>query len=198
MKSKRIGIISGSFDPIHSGHINFALQALKEAKLDNVYFIVERRPKYSEVSEHYAHRLAMVKQAILPHPKFKIEELDDLSLNCFSSLTKLKYKFKHQQLIFLFGSDKAKYLPTWPKIERLLKHELVIGLRKSEKINKTLKQLNQPKVTIVDCHDGDITSSAIQRTAYNHIKLKGLLSSVEHYINQNWLYVRFIGDSDLS
>ena len=41
----RIGIYAGTFDPVHAGHVAFALQSLEAAKLDRVYFLPERRPR---------------------------------------------------------------------------------------------------------------------------------------------------------
>src|ERR1035438_181672 len=92
-RPKRIGIYSGTFNPIHTGHITFALQATTEASLDKIYFLPERKPRNKAQVEHFAHRVAMIKQAIRPHPKFNILELTDPSFSVKASLPKLQAIF---------------------------------------------------------------------------------------------------------
>jgi nicotinate-nucleotide adenylyltransferase len=82
MANNRIGIYSGTFDPVHSGHISFALQSLKAAKLDKVYFLPERRPRNKQQVEHFGHRVAMLKRAIKPYPEFNV--LIELCRSCAS------------------------------------------------------------------------------------------------------------------
>src|SRR5579884_659964 len=130
---KRIGIYPGTFDPVHAGHIAFALQALQSANLDMVYFMPERRPRAKTNVEHFAHRVAMLKQAIKPHPQFKVIELVDVSFNVERTLPKLKNMFDSKELVFLFGSDVVKNLGHWPLADRLIESsEIVIGLRNKD------------------------------------------------------------------
>jgi cytidyltransferase-like protein len=71
----RIGIYSGTFDPVHAGHMAFALQAMQEAKLDRLYFLPERRPRYKQGVEHFAHRVAMLERAILKNQALSKKKL---------------------------------------------------------------------------------------------------------------------------
>jgi nicotinate (nicotinamide) nucleotide adenylyltransferase len=192
---KRIGIYSGTFDPVHAGHIVFALQSVKAASLDLVYFLPERRPSKKQHVEHFAHRVAMIKQAIKPHPKFKVIELVDISFSIERTLPKLIQKFKDSELVFLFGSDTIKDLPSWPNVDRLLtNHEIVIGLRGKDKKSK-LKQFveswtTQPKsVTIFDSYAPNVSSGKIREALRLRRKTAGTLKSVERYSDRNWLYV---------
>ena len=73
MSKVRIGIFAGTFDPVHAGHIAFALQAAEIAKLDEVVFIPERRPLSKSSTEHFGHRVAMIRQAIMPHSKLALQ-----------------------------------------------------------------------------------------------------------------------------
>jgi nicotinate-nucleotide adenylyltransferase len=131
----RIGIFSGSFNPVHSGHIAFALQALESANLDEIYLLPERRPALKQV-EHFAHRTAMIKQALKPHPKLKVIDLTDISFSIERTLPKLQTLFAGDQLIFLLGSDVVENLIHWPKVDRLFKSsELVIGVRVKINLN---------------------------------------------------------------
>src|SRR5581483_3364510 len=87
---KRIGIYSGVFDPVHAGHIGFALQAVERAGLDKVYFLPERRPYHKQGVEHFGHRVAMLKRATRPHPALSVLELEDISFTVERTLPKLQ------------------------------------------------------------------------------------------------------------
>jgi len=80
-KLPRIGIYSGSFDPVHAGHIVFALKAQKVAGLESIYFVPERRPEHGSQPEHYVHRSIMLNRALKPYDNFHVFELPDARLN---------------------------------------------------------------------------------------------------------------------
>jgi nicotinate-nucleotide adenylyltransferase len=193
--SKRIGIYSGSFDPIHLGHITFALQAFKLADLDELYFLPERQPINKNVQELFGHRVAMAKRAIKPYKKFKLLELDEKHFSVAKTLPKLQSRFKNDQLVFLFGSDIVASLAKWPDSAKLLESsELVIGVRDGDTQEKLLKLTNKWQamgVFYIDSYAPKVASTKI-RLALNHSKkADGLLSSVSKYIRKNWLYISF-------
>jgi nicotinate-nucleotide adenylyltransferase len=193
----RIGIYSGTFDPVHSGHITFALQSLKAAKLDSVYFLPERRPRNKQQVEHFGHRVAMLKRALKPYPEFKVLELVDINFSVGGTLPKLRQLFLGDELVFLFGSDVVGGLASWPHSKELLgSSELVIGLRfqaERSAIHDIVESWQaQPKtVTIFDSFAPEVSSSRIREALRRRQPTKGLLKSVEHYNNRNWLYVSF-------
>jgi nicotinate (nicotinamide) nucleotide adenylyltransferase len=193
----RIGIYSGVFDPVHAGHIAFALQAVDKARLDKMYFLPERRPAHKQGVEHFAHRVAMLKRAAKPHPKFDVLELPDISFTVKRTLPQLEKIFLGDELVFLFGSDAVKGLPFWPAAERLLMDsELVVGLRNQDELQATKKQIQAwpfwPKaVTIIKSYAPDISSGRVREALYQRRTVKGLLSSVRNYSNRHWLYVSF-------
>lgn len=195
MKSKRIGIYAGTFDPVHSGHVAFALQAMGQAKLDKLYFLPERRPQHKKGVEHFGHRVAMLKQAVQPHPAFGVLELDDVSFSVVRTLPKLQARFSGSGLVFLFGSDAIANLPTWPQADKLLRQtELLIGCRQAD--NKdTVEQMiagwpMQPrKHHIFNSYAPDVSSGRVRAALQKRQSIQGLLKSVERYSNRNWLYI---------
>jgi nicotinate-nucleotide adenylyltransferase len=195
LKSRRIGIYAGAFNPVHSGHVAFALQALKNADLDKVYFMPERRPRHKPGVEHFAHRSAMLKHALKPHPQFEVLETVDVSFTVERTLPKLRQLFAGSQLVFLLGSDVAEQLPAWPKSQILLQEsELVIGVRQRDnamRLHKSLQQWQtQPKDThIFTSFAADISSKDVREALYQRRTAPGLLASVRKYSNSNWLYV---------
>lgn len=192
---RRIGIYAGTFDPVHTGHITFALQSLQAAKLDEVYFLPERRPRAKQQVEHYGHRVAMLRKALKPHPQFDVLDLVDVNFSIERTLPFLKNKFEGDELVFLFGSDIIEGLASWPKVNRLLKDgELVIGLRSQNDradIHKIVESWPQtPKsVTIFDSFAPGVSSGKVRDALRERKPAEGLLKSVERYSNNNWLYV---------
>lgn len=196
-KPNRVGIYAGTFDPVHSGHISFALQSIQAAKLDVIYFLPERRPRTKQNVEHFAHRVAMLKKATAPHPRLKVMELVDVSFSVERTLPKLRNQFKDSDLVFLLGSDIVPSLSSWSQANRLLKdNELVIGLRhqdKREDIHKIVSTwaVKPPAITLFDSYAPKVSSGKIRQALRlgRPSDAEGVLSSVERYSNQNWLYI---------
>ncbi len=191
----RIGIYAGTFNPVHAGHVAFALQAMQAAKLDKVYFLPERRPRYKQGVEHFGHRVAMLKRAVQPHPGLAVLELDDISFSVQRTLPKLKHCFPGSQLVLLMGSDTAAYVSAWPLVHRLFKQiDIVVGLRTNYDKQKTEQHIKtwvpQPAaVMLLDSHAPDVSSHKIREALAARVHVKGLLRSVAQYSNRHWLYV---------
>ena len=191
----RIGIYAGTFDPVHAGHIAFALQSVDKAELDKLFFLPERRPQHKQGVEHFGHRVAMLKQAIQPHPRFGVLELPDVSFSVRRTLPALERQFPHDELVFLFGSDAVKGLPFWPQADRLLSSsELVVGLRNADQLHEVHNMIADwnfwpQALTIIRSHAPDISSGRVRAALYERRMERGLLTSVKKYSNRHWLYV---------
>lgn len=191
----RIGIYAGTFDPVHAGHIAFALQSLRAADLDKVYFLPERRPRNKEHVEHFGHRAAMLNRAIAPYPQFTVLEMVDVSFSVKRTLPQLQDKFKNSRLVFLFGSDILPRIQDWPQAEQLLKNsELVIGLRKQDdrrQLRRIIEAWPTPPqaLTMFESFAPDVSSGRVRAALRRRQPTPGLLSSVERYSDRHWLYV---------
>ncbi len=192
--SRRIGIYSGTYNPVHAGHISFALQSLKDAKLNKVYFLPERfRPNKTDVT-HYAHRVAMIRQAIKPHKQLGLIEDNAVSFSVENTLPKLTNRFNGSTLVFLMGSDSLANLKNWPKVDKLLKSsELVIGIREGDqdRVQDWIKELPQKPLDIhlIDSLAPSVSSTKVREALRRQEETEGILPSVRKYSNQNWLYV---------
>lgn len=191
----RIGIYAGSFNPVHTGHIAFALQALDAARLDKVIFLPERRPRYKKDVEHFGHRTAMLKRALWPYPEFEVLELVDISLSIERTLPQLKQRFKADELVFLMGSDVLPAVVHWQHAERLLKDAgFVVALRHDHRPAQLMSALAEwpvpPKDLIIfDSFAPEVSSGDVREALRKHRSTSGLLKSVERYSNRHWLYV---------
>lgn len=193
--AKRIGIYAGVFNPVHAGHIAFALQAMKTAKLDGVVFVPERNPRYKPEAEHFAHRVAMLKRAILPHPAMAVLELVDRRFTVTRTWPQLESIFAGHELVLLAGSDVAVHIPEWKRSERMLKScELVVGVRDSHELPEVKLliatwETAPKKLHIFESYNADVSSGEVREAIRRSHEAKGLLRSVQQYARRNWLYV---------
>jgi nicotinate-nucleotide adenylyltransferase len=126
----KIGIFSGTFDPVHDGHIAFALGAQQAAGLDRVILLPERCPRGKADCTPLTHRAAMLELAVRPHPQLAVLQVQSEQFLVARTLPELRALFLHDELFLLLGSDVAKGLPYWPSLSALLDEmQLIIGVR---------------------------------------------------------------------
>ena len=143
----RIGIYSGTFDPIHEGHILFALKAREVCSLDQVLFLPERKPRNKNNVTNYTNRVECAEEAIKSYPGLRIMTLNAAPQTFKKVMKEIPSIFKDNTVIMLVGSDIAKHLYSWKDIDLfLLEHELCIGLRDevtAASIRTTMNQLEE-------------------------------------------------------
>jgi len=196
-RRSNIGIYAGSFNPVHAGHIAFALQAMQQVGLDAVYFLPERQPRHKPGVEHFGHRVAMIRRAIQPHPKFGVLELHDIQFSVQKTLPGLQKRFPRSMLWFLIGSDVVPGLQQWPYSEKLIGScGIIVGLRSEDdesSIKKIVEEWPTPpkEVLLFPSYAADVSSSKIRSAISERRKAPGLLPSVQRYSDKHWLYVSF-------
>ncbi len=122
---KRVGILGGSFDPVHNGHIGLAVQVREKFQLDPVLFVPAyiSPHKQDQTPAEPHHRLAMLKLAIGPHPGFLISEMEidrqevSFTVDTLSVLTARQPDTDH---FLIMGIDAFAGLKTWKSVHRLL------------------------------------------------------------------------------
>lgn len=200
----RIGIFSGTFDPIHAGHIAFALAAVEASGLDKVYFLPEQQPRRKTGVTHYAHRVAMLRLALRPYQKLDLLELPDRQFSVRSSWPRIKKRFEGREIYQLVGSDMLRVLAgteatkQWPGFDRYLQEvSLIVGVRDEldeEMAQKLLQQL-QLNGHIVGTKNGHVSSSSIRRALMQGKTHEQLLQSLHTYVEKNWLYASIAPNS---
>jgi len=191
-----VGIFSGTFDPVHKGHIAFALKAAEAAGLDKVYLLPEAAPRRKDGVTHIAHRIAMLRLATKPHKKLEVLELPDKQFSVSRTLPRLQKQFDDAELHLLIGSDIVPYLAggAWPQADRLLAGmRLIVGLRDSgqeQEVAGALQELLSDRSFRIVRADNTFASSRDIRNSLRRGKRHaGALRSLEGYIKANWLYV---------
>jgi nicotinate-nucleotide adenylyltransferase len=135
LKQKPIGILGGTFDPIHYGHLRLAEEMLELAGLQQIRFIPTGNPPHRDTPQVSAmHRSAMVQLAIASQPAFILDEREvrrTTTSYTVDTLRELRAELGDTQpLCLLMGGDAFLQLHTWHKWERLLDlAHIVVGYR---------------------------------------------------------------------
>lgn len=192
-KPRSIGIFSGTFDPVHKGHVVFALEAAKAAELDFVYFLPDIIPHRKSGVTHYAHRVAMLKLALLPYPSLRVLELADKQFTVSRTLPKLKRLFDNDTIHLLIGTDVLESLRGghWPHAARLLEEvTLVTGVRAGHEAARARQILDtiQTQGLVVETDRPAASSRAIRAAVSRGSEHQELFESLRGYITTNWLY----------
>src|SRR6058998_1545633 len=122
----RIGILGGTFNPIHVGHLLIAQDAMEAARLDRVLFIPSATPPHKPLAGNVsaAHRLRMAKLAIAGDKRFAV---DDLEIRrggksySVDTLRELKRRYRRAEFYFIIGADSLSELHLWKDARRLVK-----------------------------------------------------------------------------
>lgn len=195
--TKRIGIFSGSFDPVHKGHVAFALEAIVSAQLDLVYFVPETVPRGKEGITHISHRVAMLKLATRAHPKLRVLELPDKRFSVASTLPRLRRRFHNDQLVMLLGSDVVERLgdvSKWPMAGEMFSQVgLVVGMRRGGDLSVVLDQASAmpkplPELHILETQEMGVSAGAVRDVLRTGKAPKEVLRSVASYAKAHWLY----------
>jgi len=120
----RIGLLGGTFNPIHLGHLHIAEQTRTRLGFDQILFIPTGDPPHKSLKTLAStqHRLEMVKLATKDSPRFRVSEVEIFSTEiCYTIDTLRKLKTQVQgELFFLVGLDAFLDLPTWKAADELL------------------------------------------------------------------------------
>ena len=151
--SRRIGILGGTFDPIHYGHLIIAEEIRHALALERVLFLPAGQPPHKQgipVSQA-ADRVAMVRLAIADNPAFEVC-LHDIERGGLSytadTLTALTERFAGADIHFIMGEDSLEDLPTWHDPERIMRTaRLAVALRPGVQVDLTRLEEALPGVS---------------------------------------------------
>lgn len=192
----KIGIMGGTFDPVHIGHLLAAENARESARLDEVWFMPTYSPphKPSSPAADAGHRLRMVELAIDGHPQFRAcpLEIDKGGTSyTYETVRLLKHLYPHDKFSYIIGADMVRYLPNWARIDELVEGIRFIGLKRPgydwrsgdlpPTIANAVIEAEMPQV--------DVSSTDIRRAFAEGKSLRYLLpEAVRLYVKEQGLY----------
>lgn len=193
---KRIGIMSGTFDPIHIGHVESCLVALAACELEQVLVLVEQKPHRKEKASPYSKRKDMVTLALEDFTLINLFEIDTPNITFASAMPVLKKRFRDTEFFMIIGSDMLDHLGEWQDAASLLGAiKLCVVLRENKKQASVEKQLDALKKTypgleykILPAIWSPVSSSAVRQQIAKQGHSDLVHRRVLAYIQANKLY----------
>jgi nicotinate-nucleotide adenylyltransferase len=194
----RVGLLGGTFNPPHLGHLACASLAIDGLELDRVLFIPVHEPPHKalEVEPGVEHRVEMCRRAVAADDRFAVSLVDaEVPGPSYTvdTLSRLHDRCPGDQLTFIVGGDMALSLPNWREPEAILEQaELGVaereGVRRAD-IAERLADLGTDNVRFFDMPRLDISSSQIRRMVAAGRPIRYLVpDAVADYIEQAGLY----------
>ncbi len=195
-----IGLFGGTFNPIHKGHLKIAKLASKKFNLNKVFFIITKIPPHKSLDYiiDTNHRLNMLKLAIKNVKNFKISQYElQRKVISYSYYTVKYFKklYPKANLFFIIGMDEFKILPTWYKINDILKMtEFIVVSRIAENppihyhINSKVEY--EKHIHFLKIKPIRISSTYIRKNLWRKSFVWNYLPNrVEQYIKKHLLYL---------
>ncbi len=128
---KHIGIYSGTFDPIHEGHVLFAQTVIEQLGLDKVVFIPEPKPRRKQHVTDVAKREAMVRIALQEYDQMELLSLPEQeSHSVIDTMSEVIKRYPEDAFVLIMGSDVFEHIGSWKDYEELKDTvSIVVGLR---------------------------------------------------------------------
>jgi nicotinate-nucleotide adenylyltransferase len=205
-----LGVLGGTFDPIHNGHITAALRAQAALQLDRVMLVPSRIPPHraNSASASATDRLAMAQLAAAENTGWEASDLElrrDGPSYTFDTLTELRAS-STTQFFFIIGADAFAEIATWSRYPAVLDlaHFAVVSrpgftldslkarvpdLADRMTTPEDFEPLAKTRVILIETTTPDVSSTDIRRRVATGESLAGLVpATVASYISQHRLY----------
>jgi len=186
----KIGILGGTFNPIHIGHLILADEAREKLGLDKVIFVPTYLPPHKENGDIISakHRLAMIKQAIRENCFFSVSDIEirrkgrSYTIDTVKAFNK---KYPKDELYYITGSDLLKYLKEWKDLDDILKIvKFVVATRPGYPLEKIPSYIRRVSIRAVDVSAFEIRQCIKEEKSFRYL----VPDAVFEYITKKRLY----------
>jgi nicotinate-nucleotide adenylyltransferase len=197
-----IGVLGGTFDPVHNGHLIVAEVVRKRLNLAEVIFVPAGQPwlKADKPITPAKHRLQMLRLSLADRPYFKISTLEIERAGpsyTIDTIIELRSKINAgDELFFILGQDNLAQLPQWREPSRLIQLCYLVAVSRPGSPRPNLKTLEaslpgiSQRVMLMDEPQVDISASEIRERVGWGLSICHLVPEpVNRYIKENRLYV---------
>ena len=198
----KVGIIGGTFDPIHNGHMTIAEETRVRLSLAKVVFVPAGLQWLKEDVHISAaeQRLQMVRLAIADRPYFKLSTVDtdrQGPTHTVDTITELQFQLGVKaELFFILGWDSLAELPKWHEPSRLIRICRLVAVPRPGHSAPDLKSLEaaipgiSQRVILLDSPRMDTSATAIRLRVAQGLSIGHLVPEpVERYISEHKLYI---------
>ena len=196
----RVGLLGGTFDPIHNGHLVIAERVRLRLNLDEVLFMPAGRPRLRMRSPtSAAHRVQMVRLAIAGRPYYKLSTMEIERLGpsyTVDTVAELREQLgSGEELYFILGWDSLVEFPRWREPSQIIKKCFLVAVPRPGSQHPDLSALGTlvpglaERVILLDAPHVDIRASEIRRRVARGLPFGYLVPEpVADYIKQHGLY----------
>jgi len=200
-KYKALGIMGGTFDPIHYGHLVTAEAARCRFNLDAVIFVPSGRPPHKKdysVSKA-THRYLMTVLAVVTNPYFDVSrtEIDRKGYSyTIDTIKEFKLRYPDTELYFITGADAILEILTWRKVDEVIREcQFIAATRPGYNLKDLTSKLEAisrdylARIQTIEVPALAISSTDIRNRVAQKMPIKYLVpEAVEQYILKNKLY----------
>jgi nicotinate-nucleotide adenylyltransferase len=187
----KLGILGGTFNPVHFGHLKLAQESIGQLNLDEVIFVPTYTSPFASNDESVTaqHRFKMLKLAIAPYDKFEIStyEIDKKGISyTIDTLKHFKSKLNdNEQLYFIAGSDVLADLDKWKDVNEIFALcTFVVAKRPGFHVSNDVSHIK-----FINIEARDISSSQVRDMLKKGEDIDGIVPDrVLEYIRDNKLY----------
>lgn len=201
MKRKKVGIMGGTFNPIHNAHLSLAQSALENFSLDSILFIPSGTPYLKDSNEVLKGeiRAKMTELAIADNPSFSmsmIEVYREGNTYTYETIAELKAQNKDTDYYFIVGADSFLYMENWVKPEKIFGEvSLLVAIRDGIDPTQMQVKIDEMKAKY-DCEiylltfvANDLSSTYLRACVREGRSIHYYVPrAVEEYIRSNNLY----------
>jgi len=207
---RRIGILGGTFDPVHNGHLAVARAARRRFRLDRIYFVPCGRPPHKDRPglSDYLDRFTMVALACRGEPGLVASLLEAGPDLCgrrrsysIDTVRRLRRRYPRARIYFLLGVDAFLYLPTWKNFRQLVRLcDFIVAARpgfdwrraaRGVAVVRALRGNGRPSVFYLPEVRARVSATAIRRAArHGRDVSRQAPRAVADYIEKMGLYRR--------
>nr|WP_226680156.1 nicotinate-nucleotide adenylyltransferase [Sutcliffiella horikoshii] len=131
----KVGIIGGTFDPPHVGHLLIANDVRQKLSLDEIWFMPNHIPphKQNKSITPTPIRVKMIEAAVASNSSFRVETIElqrEGPSYTYDTMLLLAEKYPDTSFYFIIGADMVEYLPKWHNIEKLLEIITFVGVKR--------------------------------------------------------------------
>jgi len=197
----KIGVLGGTFDPIHIGHLKVAEAVTTSLTLDEVIFMPAGQPwlKINNAISPAEHRLQMMRLALAGRANFRLSTMEierPGPTYTVDTMAELERQLgEGDELFFILGWDNLTQLPQWHEPSRLIKLCRLVAVPRVDFSPPDLASLEaaipglEQRVILLEKPRIDVNASEIRRMVRDGLSIQNLVPEpVERYIKEHKLY----------
>lgn len=187
----KIGILGGTFNPIHIGHLILAEEAREKLGLDKVIFVPAYLPPHKDNSDIATAgvRFTMIKLAIKGNRYFFVSDIEikrDGKSYTIDTLKEFKKKYPRDELYFISGSDLLKYLDEWKDLSEIIRMvKFIVATRPGYPLEKIPSYISTVAIRAVDISAFEVRRCIRENKSFRYL----VPEPVFNYINKKRLYL---------